>query len=198
MARALSTMLELGTTAPGFSLPNSNLLVPAKQVSFERGAGQCGTLVVFICNHCPYVVLIADAFREFATEYITRGIAVIAINPNDVETYPEDHPDRMAEFARRHAFNFPYLHDADQSVARSYNAACTPDLYLFDTDGKLVYRGQFDGARPGNGVTPDGNDIRLAAKDLIARRSISVDQVPSMGCSIKWKPGNEPAYFPAQ
>lgn len=190
-------MLELGTRAPGFSLPNFNPLVSEQEISLEIKAGYCGTLVVFICNHCPYVVLIADAFSDFAREYMARGIQVIAINSNDVDAYPQDHPDQMAEFAREHGFCFPYLLDAGQSVARAYNAACTPDLYLFDAGMELVYRGQFDSARPGKGVTPDGENIRAAAQNLLAGKPVSPEQVPSMGCSIKWKPGTVPAYLPA-
>lgn len=193
MARTLSTMLALGTVAPDFTLRNYNPRVPSSEVALQAAAGQCGTLVVFICNHCPYVILVADAFNEFATEYMAKGIGVIAINPNDIEAYPRDHPDRMAEFAVAHEFDFPYLLDADQSVARSYDAACTPDLYLFNTAMELVYRGQFDSARPGNAVDPDGRDIRSAVKCLLEGRAISIPQVPSMGCNIKWKPGGESA-----
>ena len=185
-------MLELGTTAPGFTLPNYNPLVARKEVTLEPGIAGRGVLVAFICNHCPYVILIADTFSKFADEYMARGLEVIAINPNDVEAYPQDHPDRMAEFARKQQFHFPYLLDITQSVAKAYSAACTPDLYLFNPELELVYRGQFDGARPGNGIEPDGQDLRSATDDLLDGRTVGLKQLPSMGCNIKWRPGNEP------
>jgi len=192
MARTPSTMLELGTRAPAFSL-----LEPAtgKSVALDDFADARGLMVVFMCNHCPFVKLIADGLADFAREYQAKGIAVVGINSNDADNYPDDSPEKMIEEARARGYTFPYLFDADQSVAKAYRAACTPDFYLFDGERKLVYRGQFDGARPGNDVPVTGADLRAAADALLAGRAIGEDQKPSLGCNIKWRPGNEPDYF---
>jgi peroxiredoxin len=176
-------MLDLGTSAPPFALPD-----PAGAIhSLDDCAASRALLVAFICNHCPYVVHIADAFAAFAREYQPRGLAIVAISANDIVTYPQDAPDKMALFAKQHGFTFPYLFDETQEVARGYDAVCTPDLYLFDADRKLVYRGQFDDTRPRSGATPTGADLRAAADAVLAGQTPNADQKPSVGCSIKWK-----------
>lgn len=191
MSLTPSTMLELGTVAPDFALlsPDGQRWVLAGQ-RIEKGL-----LVMFICNHCPYVIHIRPKLIETARRFINDGISVVAINANDYQAYPADSPDRMTEDAKLFDYPFPYLVDEDQQVARAYRAACTPDFFLFDADLKLVYRGQFDGARPGNSVPVTGIDLISAVTDLLTGRSISSDQRPSMGCNIKWKDGNQPAYF---
>jgi len=184
---AQSKMVDLGSTAPDFVLPDSS------GASWRLGqiAGNGPVLVAFICNHCPYVVHIADAFATFASEYKDKGLATVAISANDIATHPQDGPDKMAAFARTHRFTFPYVYDETQETANAYGAVCTPDLFLFNADKKLVYRGQFDSSRPGRGA-PTGADIRAAADAVLAGRKPSADQTPSVGCSIKWKPGNAP------
>jgi peroxiredoxin len=191
MSETPSTMLEIGTQAPDFSLPDP---VSGNTVSRADYAGR-PLLVVFSCNHCPYVLHIIDSFTEFANALPGRGVGAVMISANDVGNYPQDGPDKMAEFARERGFEFPYLYDESQQVARAYHAACTPDLYLFDADHRLVYRGQYDGSRPGNPVEVDGSDLKAAVDDLLAGREISGDQIPSVGCNIKWRAGNEPEYF---
>ena len=191
MARTLSTMLELGTLAPDFNLNN----IDGNSVSREQCMGKEGMLVLFICNHCPYVLHIIKALSELARQAREQGIGVVAISSNDVENYPADSPEKMAEFAQEHQFSFPYLYDEDQAVAKAYMAACTPDLFLFDKDAKLVYRGQFDASRPKNDEPVTGNDLRVAIDALLAGKQVSTEQVPSMGCNIKWKAGNEPDYY---
>jgi peroxiredoxin len=184
---AQSKMVELGSPAPDFVL-----IDPTGAVwDLDKIAAQKPLLVAFICNHCPYVVHIADAFAAFAREYQDKGLAVVSISANDVSTHPQDGPDKMAAFAKVHGFAFPYLHDETQDAARAYGAACTPDFFLFDAERKLVYRGQFDGTRPNRGA-PTGADLRAAADAALAGRTPSADQKPSVGCSIKWKPGNAP------
>lgn len=195
MVKTASTMLELGTSAPDFSLPNA---VDGNTVSLSDVSGQKGLLVAFICNHCPFVVHIRDEFVKFAKDYQEKGIAVVAISSNDVENYPQDGPGKMKEEAAEHGYTFPYLYDEDQSVAQAYKAACTPDLFLFDGDTKLVYRGQFDASRPGNGVPVTGEDLRAACDAVLEGKPIPEPQTPSIGCNIKWKAGNEPAYFTGQ
>jgi len=190
MAETPSTMLELGTKAPYFRLPDFD----GKMYSLDDYRGR-PLLVVFICNHCPYVKHVIGRFSELAKEYQAKGVAVVTINSNDIEAYPEDAPDKMREFARQHGFTFPYLFDESQEVAKAYRAACTPDFYLFDRDHRLVYRGQMDGSRPGNNVPVTGEDLTRAVENLLAGRPIPEDQRPSVGCNIKWKPGNEPDYF---
>jgi peroxiredoxin len=184
---AQSRMVELGSTAPDF------VLIDPSGGVWELGkvAGARPVLVAFICNHCPYVVHIADAFAAFAREYQDKGLAVVAISANDVRSHPQDAPDKMADFAKAHGFTFPYLYDEPQDAARAYGAVCTPDFFLFDANRKLVYRGQFDDTRPGRGA-PTGADLRAAADAVLAGGKPSADQKPSVGCSIKWKPGNAP------
>lgn len=192
MARTPSTMLELGVSAPDFSLPEP---LTGQHRSLADFNGGKGLLVLFICNHCPFVLHILDSLVEFGREYQSRGLDIVAISANDVDSHPDDSPDKMAELAREHGFSFPYLYDESQEVAKAYQAACTPDLYLFDGQHKLVYRGQYDGARPGNDVAITGSDLRAAVDALLAGKAIASEQSPSLGCNIKWKPGNEPDYF---
>lgn len=189
MARTFSTMLSLGTLAPNFVLPATD----GKRVSRDELRGTQGLLVVFMCNHCPYVKHIAPKLAELAREYQGR-ISVVGINSNDVKTHPDDAPKKMAEERIERGYVFPYLFDEDQSVAKAYRAACTPDFFLFDSELHLVYRGQFDDSRPGSGVPVTGEDLRVAVEALLSGSPISPDQKPSMGCNIKWKPGNEPNY----
>lgn len=191
MARTLSTMLELGTTAPAFSLPNTD----GNSVSLDDFKDSKGLLVIFICNHCPYVVHIREALATLAREYQEKGISVVAINSNDAENYPADSAEKMVEEVANAGYTFPYLYDEDQSVAKAYKAACTPDFFLFDGARKLIYRGQFDDARPRNDEPVTGADMRTALDALLAGESIAEEQKPSMGCNIKWKPGNEPDYY---
>lgn len=190
MAKTPSIMRELGTPAPDFTL-----LEPAtfRMVSKEQFSGQ-PLLVAFICNHCPFVIHIKDVFAAFAAEYAERGIAVVAINSNDITHYPDDHPDRMAELARATGFAFPYLFDETQEVAQAYGAACTPDFFLFDDEHRLVYRGRFDAATPGNDEPVTGAELRAACDALLEGTPMPREQRPSVGCNIKWKPGNEPDY----
>ncbi len=191
MARTESTMLELGTPAPEFTLPD----VRGNQVSLSDFGDSAGLLVVFMCNHCPYVKHIRTELAAFARGYASKGLAVVGINSNDVANYPDDSPEKMAEEIEQVGYTFPYLYDEDQEVAKAYRAACTPDFFLFDKARKLVYRGQFDASRPGNNVPVTGSDLRKAVDTLLAGGSIPGDQTPSLGCNIKWKAGNEPAYY---
>lgn len=191
MALTPSTMLDLGTPAPNF-----DLLEPAsgKQVALADFKGAPGLLVVFMCNHCPYVKHIRHGLAEFAREYQPKGLEIVGINANDVENYPDDSPEKMVQEAKAMNYPFPYLYDETQAVAKAYRAACTPDLYLFDGEQKLVYRGQFDGSRPGNDIPVTGADLRAAVNALLAGEPLAEEQKASMGCNIKWKPGNEPNY----
>ena len=182
-----SKMIELGTIAPEFTLPNTNSNYPDQSVSLSDFYESKGILISFICNHCPYVVQIKSGFAEFAREYQKRGIAVVAISSNDVSTHPADGPEHMTADALRYGYSFPYLYDESQAVARTYDAQCTPDFYLFDSENKLVYRGQFDGSRPGNDVLVTGVDLRMAADALLTDQPIRQNQIASLGCSIKWK-----------
>ena len=189
MAATPSTMRSLGTLAPDFNLRN----VDGSTVSREQFSGT-PLLVAFICNHCPFVRHVIDRFVEEAKAYQDRGVAVVAVNANDVDNYPEDSPEHMRDFARERGFSFPYLHDEDQSVAQAYQAACTPDFFLFDAEHKLFYRGQFDAARPGNEEPITGADLTAAVEAVVSGAQAPKPQKPSMGCNIKWKPGNEPAF----
>ena len=188
MARTPSTMLPLGTPAPDFSLVN----VDGQTVSLGDLADAPALLAIFMCNHCPYVIHIADQLSEFAREYMAQGVAIVGINSNDVANYPADSPEQMVAEAEKRGYAFPYLYDETQEVAKSYQAACTPDFFLFDKDRKLVYRGQFDSSRPDSGIPVTGEDVRAALDALLAGQSVATDQKPSLGCNIKWKPGNEP------
>ncbi len=191
MARTESTMLELGTQAPEFTLPDTL----GNQVSLNNFADAKGLLVVFMCNHCPYVIHLRDALAAFAKEYQAQGLGVVGINSNDASNYPDDSPEKMAEEVATRGYSFPYLYDESQAVAKAYKAACTPDFFLFDADKKLIYRGQFDDSRPGNELPVTGADMRAAVDTLLNNSEIPQQQKPSMGCNIKWKPGNEPDYF---
>lgn len=182
-------MLPLGTPAPDFRLPDTN----GKIVALADFQSAPALAVLFICNHCPYVKHIRPALAELAREYQKRGAAFVAINSNDVKNFPADSPENMALEVKLAGYTFPYLYDQTQSVARAYRAACTPDLFLFDKHHKLVYRGQFDNSRPGNGVPATGNDLRAALDAVLAGRPVSPHQTPSIGCNIKWKSGSEPA-----
>ncbi|MCG6975950.1 MAG: thioredoxin family protein [Acidiferrobacterales bacterium] len=186
-----STMLALGTPAPEFSLKDTS----GKKVSLADFSDKDALLVVFMCNHCPYVRHIADKFSAFAQEYQAKGLAVVGISSNDADNYPDDGPEKMAEEAERRGYSFPYLYDEDQEVAKAYRAACTPDFFLFDKSRNLVYRGQFDSSRPKNEEPVTGADMRAAVDAVLSGKSPASDQVPSIGCNIKWKPGNEPEYF---
>ncbi len=188
MARMQSTMLELGTPAPDFALPDTDGHI----VSLDSLSPAQGLLVIFLCNHCPFVVHIREELASFSREYSEKGLAIAGINANDAVAYPDDAPHRMA--AEKHTFGyaFPYLFDESQAVAKAYRAACTPDFFLFDKGHKLVYRGQFDDSRPDNGMPVNGADLRRAADAVLAGAAVSADQKPSIGCSIKWKPGNAP------
>ena len=192
MARTPSTMLELGTPAPDFRLPEP---ATGTNVSLADLRGAKGLLVMFICNHCPYVKHIRSALAAFAREYQPRGLAIVGINSNDVANYPDDAPDKMVEEVKSVGYIFPYLYDDTQEVAKAYRAACTPDFFLFDSDQKLVYRGQFDDSRPRNDLPVTGADMRAAVDALLAGQPIAADQKPSLGCNIKWKPDNEPDYY---
>jgi peroxiredoxin len=178
-------MLPLGTLAPSFRLHDPN----GKPVSSDDFKGAPALLVAFICNHCPYVKHVRSAFADLASEYQARGVAVVAINSNDAEAYPDDSPEKMAEEIQLAGYTFPYLYDETQSVATAYHAACTPDFFLFDKDHRLVYRGQFDDSRPKNGKTATGADMRAALNAVLAGRPVDPDQKPSVGCNIKWKAG---------
>jgi peroxiredoxin len=191
MAATPSTMLPLGTQAPDFSLPDPS----GRVVSLADLAGSPAYVVMFITNHCPYVKHVQAELADLAREYQARGVAIVAINSNDIEAYPDDRPERMAEVARATGFTFPYLYDETQAVAQAYHAACTPDFFVFDRDRRLAYRGQLDGSRPANDVPVTGGDLRAAIDAVMAGTPLSMDQAPSLGCNIKWKPGNEPGYF---
>ena len=191
MALTPTNSIPLGFTAPDFTLVDP---FNEKSISLSSHKGNKGTLVFFICNHCPYVIHMIDALVDVAREYQSKGIAFIAINSNDVEKYPADSPDEMANFSLLHRFPFPYVFDGDQSVAKAYDAACTPDFFLFDGDGNLFYTGQFDDTRPGKG-TPDGKDLREAVELMVSGGSAPEKVYPSSGCNIKWKDGVKPSWW---
>ncbi len=185
MARTPSNMLPLNTKAPDFTLLNT---VDNNLLSLNDLRGDNGTVIMFICNHCPFVIHVNDMLVTLANTYQTMGISFIAISSNDIDNYPEDSPHLMTEVAKRLKYPFPYLYDEDQSVAKKYDAACTPDFYLFDEYLKLVYRGQLDDSRPGNEIPVTGNDLKQAMDNLLTKKKISSLQKPSIGCNIKWKP----------
>jgi len=184
-------MLPLGTAAPDFRLPDTNRTT----VSLADFKDKPALLVIFMCNHCPYVKHIRAGLAQFAKEYQPRGVAIVGISSNDAANYPEDSPAKMAAEVKSAGYIFPYLYDESQAVAKAYRAACTPDLFLFDRERRLVYRGQFDASRPGNGTSVTGKDLRAALDAVLAGKTPSTQQTPSMGCNIKWKHGNEPDYF---
>lgn len=182
-------MLALGTAAPPFRLPD---VLSGRPVGLEDFDGARALLVAFICNHCPYVQHVLGGVVVFARDYAARGLVTVAISPNDVEAYPQDAPSEMARLARERDFSFPYLYDESQEVALAYQAVCTPDFFLFDAARRLAYRGRFDGSSPGNRVPVTGADLRAAADALLSGQEVPREQVPSVGCSIKWKPGRTP------
>lgn len=184
MALTESTMLELGTPAPGFALPD---VVSGKTVRLDDLRDGKPLLVMFLCTHCPYVKHVESGLAELGNDYAGKAIHIVAISSNDADNYPDDSPAGLKQQAQRVGFRFPYLYDETQQVARAYRAACTPDFFLFDSDLKLAYRGQFDGSRPGNGEPVTGEDLRAAMDTVIAGKQVSADQRPSIGCNIKWK-----------
>ena len=191
MALTPSTMLPLGSKAPDFALPDT----AGKLVSLTSFQAPSAYLVIFLCNHCPFVKHVRHELATLAKDYIAKGVAVVGISSNDAVAYPDDSPEKMAEEAREAGYSFPYLFDETQEVAKAYQAACTPDFYVFDSGASLVYRGRMDGSRPGNSIPVTGEDLRRALDATISHQPIDPDQKPSMGCNIKWKPGNAPAYF---
>ncbi len=190
MSRTPSTMLDIGTRAPDFGLPDPVTGNSVKLSDYEHKP----LLVVFSCNHCPYVLHLLQSISEYAREIQKQGLSVVMINANDIENYPQDSPQNMIELTRQYGFEFPYLYDASQQVAISYQAACTPDFFLFDASHRLVYRGQYDAARPGNDEAITGVDLKTASQALLNSEAITEQQIPSMGCNIKWRAGNEPQY----
>jgi peroxiredoxin len=191
MAKTESTMLDLGTPAPDFSLPCAVRGTPVSKSEYEGKP----LLVMFICAHCPFVVLVQDELAKIGKDYAGTDLRIVAISANSVESHPQDAPEKLAEQAETCGFTFPYLYDASQEVAKAYTAACTPDFFLFDAEHNLAYRGQLDDARPGSDIEVTGKDLRAAIDTVLAGKTPSADQLPSIGCNIKWIPGNEPAYF---
>lgn len=189
MAERISQMLELGTIAPEFSLPDPD----GNQHSLGQSAD--AYLVMFICNHCPYVKHVREELARLGKDYLSRDTSIVAINSNDSNTHPDDSPEKMKEEAATWGYAFPYVVDGDQSVAKSYRAACTPDFFLFDAEKRLVYRGQLDASRPANDIPVAGKDLRTALEAVLSGNAVPADQVASIGCNIKWTPGNEPDYF---
>lgn len=194
MARTPSTMIPLGTPAPDFRLPDTD----GRLVARDDFKGGPALLVMFVCNHCPFVVHVRDALSQLVREWSARGVAVVAISSNDEARYPQDGPVAMADAKQRHDLPYPYLFDATQAVALAYHAACTPDFFLYDKDFRLAYRGQLDASRPGNELPISGADLGRAIDDVLAGRAVTAEQRPSMGCNIKWREenlaGNMPAY----
>ncbi|MGI6461291.1 MAG: thioredoxin family protein [Candidatus Hydrogenedentales bacterium] len=190
MALTASTMLALGTHAPDFSLPDTD----GRGVALKDFEDKRALLVMFICNHCPYVKHVRDELAQLSRDYQSKGVGMVAINANDVEAYPQDGVEAMRAEKQTAGYLFPYLFDESQETAKAYGAACTPDFFVFDSDRKLVYRGRLDDARPGNGLPVTGRDLRAALDAVLAGQPVAGDQEPSMGCNIKWKPGNAPVY----
>ncbi|MBL4654038.1 MAG: thioredoxin family protein [Flavobacteriales bacterium] len=184
MAETPTTDIPLGFTAPNFSLPD---VISEKDLSLFDVKGEKATLVMFICNHCPFVVHVIDELVKLGEDYLDKGVRLVAISSNDVENYPQDGPELMKKFAIENGFPFPYLFDESQEVAKAYDASCTPDFSILDANLNCVYRGQLDGSRPGNGVSVDGGDVRAALDAMLKGNQISQFQIPSLGCNIKWK-----------
>ena len=184
MARTPSTMVALGTKAPGFDLPDT---ISERQISLKEVKGDVATVIMFICNHCPFVKHVNPELVRIANDYSGKGISFIAISSNDAQQYPEDGPKTMKKVASELKYPFPYLYDESQDVAKAYQAACTPDFFIYDKDLNLVYRGQLDSSRPGNEIPLTGKDMRAALDNIIDNKPVSEDQIPSIGCNIKWK-----------
>ena len=194
MVMVESTMLELGTAAPAFSLTD---VVSGSTVTLDTFADSKALLVMFICVHCPFVKHVEQELANIGQDYANQGLGIVAISANSTETHPQDAPEHMKKQAQGQGFKFPYCFDETQAVAKSYTTACTPDFFLFDAEFKLVYRGQLDDSRPSNGKPVTGKDLRTAIDQALAGQSLSAQQIPSVGCNIKWTPGQEPAYFGA-
>ena len=194
MAMVSSTMLELGTSAPDFSLAD---VVTGDTLSLATFTGKSALLVMFICQHCPFVKHVQDELARLGKDYVAKSVGILAISSNSVETHPQDAPENLKAMAETLQFNFPYGYDQSQAIAKAYTAACTPDFFLFDGDRKLVYRGQLDDSRPGNDIPVTGKDLRAALDAVLTGDKPVSEQKPSIGCNIKWAPGNEPAYFGA-
>ena len=191
MVKTASTMLPLGESAPDFSLPDTR----GRNVSLNDFRDAPALLVIFMCNHCPFVKHIADELARLGQDYQSRGVAIVGINSNDVSAYPDDSPERMRDEVEQRGYVFPYLFDQSQAVAKAYRAACTPDFFLFDADRRLVYRGQLDASRPNSEIPVTGEDLRAALDAVLAGEPVSEAQRPSIGCNIKWIAGAEPDYF---
>lgn len=183
MARTPSNMIPLGTKAPGFSLPEP---LTGKMRTLNELKSDKATVIIFMCNHCPFVIHIIDVLAKVCDSYLEKGIRFVAISSNDVDNYPDDSPEKMADFTKKHQFNVPYLYDESQEVAKAYQAACTPDLYVFDGDLSLIYRGQFDDSRPGNAIPPSGDSLTCVLDAVLNKKPIPSVQKPSIGCNIKW------------
>ncbi|MEI2580710.1 thioredoxin family protein [Scytonema sp. PRP1] len=192
MALTASTMLSLGTQAPDFHLPD---VVSGQTISLSTFAQNKALLVMFICRHCPFVKHIKEELAQLGKDYINKGLGIVAISTNDAKNYPDDAPELLKAMAIELDFNFPFCYDESQETAKAYTAACTPDFFLFDAKQQLVYRGQLDESRPSNGKPVTGADLRAALDAVLADQPVAGEQKPSIGCNIKWKPGNEPSYF---
>lgn len=192
MVETASQMLPLGTKAPAFSLTDA---VSGRRYNLDDFEGDRALVVMFICNHCPFVRHVQAEIGRFAEDYRGRGVGIVAINANSIDTHPQDGPENMKALAEEKGWGFPFLFDETQETAKAYRAACTPDFFVFNEDRRLAYRGQLDGSRPGNNVPVDGKDLRAAVDAVLEGDEISQDQKPSIGCNIKWEPGNEPDYF---
>ena len=194
MVKTESTMMPLGSAAPAFSLTN----IDGQTVTLDDFAQSPALLVMFICNHCPYVIHVADQLAQLGSEYMKKGVGVVAISANDISTHPADSPEQMVREAEERGYLFPYLYDQDQSVAKAYRAACTPDFFVFDQNHCLTYRGQLDDSRPQSGIPVTGEDLRAALDATLEGQPVKAPQKPSLGCNIKWIEGQEPEYFPPQ
>jgi peroxiredoxin len=193
MVKTASTMKKLWTPAPDFRLLN----VDGRMVGLHDFDEKPALLVIFMCNHCPFVKHVADGLTQLAMDYLPRGVAIVGINSNDAAAHPNDSPEQMVHEAEQRGYPFPYLYDETQEVAKAYGAACTPDFFLYDKSRKLVYRGQLDGSRPGNNIPVTGADLRVALDAVLAGKPLPEKQTPSIGCNIKWRSGNEPPYYDA-
>jgi len=192
MSLTPSTMIELGTRAPDFSLSD---VCTGETIRLRDFEGRQGLLIIFMCAHCPYVKLVETELAQMGADYKNKSLGIVGICSNDAEKYPDDAPEKLGEQAENLHLTFPYCYDESQSIATAYHAACTPDFFLFDKHQLLVYRGQLDDSRPGNNRPVTGLDLRTAIDALLADKAITAEQIPAIGCNIKWKPGNEPSYF---